>query len=704
MSEDTEVKVNIKVDGSGVAPALKPAAQGFQNAAREAKRAEGAGMSFIKNVAAQAIAFNIGSVVDRVKGVGMSFIDAAAGSQEARRSMAATAVVLEGVPWDKAAAAARKAQTEMNGIGMAAGFGASEVHAAYDAILESTDGTAASIARSKEELAGTAKIADMFGMSLEGAGREVAMMHEGLLRTRGHMFQLLRSTGIFGSDTHKAAKGWMAMTEDERTKRLAFGLTQVGEKLNKLPTSYHRLIGQVGATFEGMKKDIGEPIVEALTPAIAGILPKLTQMRADIRGIAQQFAPGISHIVATWAQTIEEKFQYINNHATEIKAAIESGFTHAKEVVEFILAHKTALAIAFGAKSIAPGVIGAAGTVANMVGTVASGAGGARGFGHAGTGLLGVGSTVAGGLGSAGTGAAVAASAGVVGLVAGITGLGYAAFHLIDGLNDRKQDLADGRANLMALAQAGKLDQLQQSIATMREMHREQSRFSGDMIGAANLTKEHAHAIELESYALDHLDDATRNFYRSLRAEAEAVQNIKLNDHEDVAREIQNASDAIADAYRMSQGSTDAATQAYAQNIYANQAALLVDAYNTAVKAGDSGAAALAATTIGSSNAVAQAFLKSTTDIEGGFGAMADTLMAGGSQFAALAGQLRAKVGGSAETMKPPVIAMSGGQQFHITQDFRNADPDNVAIVMQRDFGRLITRRLGANTSSAFGT
>lgn len=708
MGADVEVQAKLTVDTSQAALALKNTSGQVRNVGQSFKGAQADGSSFIRNIATQAIAFNMGNIIHSVLDTGKSFIDAAAGAQEARRAMAATAVVLEGTPFGMAANKARETQKELMGIGLAAGFGGDEVRTAYNSILEATDGTAGAVQRSKVELAGTAKIADVFGLSLSTAGREVGMMHEGLLRTRGQMYQLLRSTGIFGSDTKHAAKAWMAMTDDERTKRLAYGLTQVGDKIKNLPPSFNRLVGQVGATFEGMRKDVGEPIVDALTPAIQDILPKLTAMRTDIRGIAQQFAPGISHLVQTWATTIEEKFAYINTHAGEIKEAITSGFEKAQHVVEWILAHKEELAMAFGAKAMLPGAMGAISTAKGFLGSVSTGAGGvggvggAAGFGHAGSGLLGAGSTVATALGATGTGAAVAASAAVAGLVVGLTGLAYAAYKLNDGLDEQRDDMLVGRDNLIKLAEAGKVEQLQQSIAQMQNMNREQGRFAGDMLNTTGLTHEHTKAIMMEGLALGHLDNETRNFYNGLVQAAQAVQHVGSGDHEAVTREINDAARAIADAYQQSGATADKAAQAVADNIYANQAAILVDAYNTAIRSGDQGAAALAATTIGSSIAVSNAFLESTKDIEGGFGMMADTLMASGAQFASLAGKLRGKDG--AATMAPPQINMSGGQQFHITQDFRNQDADNVAVVFERDIGRMVQRRLSANTSSAFGT
>jgi hypothetical protein len=45
----------------------------------------------------------------------------------------------------------------------------------------------------------------------------------------------------------------------------------------------------------------------------------------------------------------------------------------------------------------------------------------------------------------------------------------------------------------------------------------------------------------------------------------------------------------------------------------------------------------------------------------------------------------------------------NGGQVFNIKQDFRDQDPDRVAVVFQRDISRAAENRLMARTVPAFG-
>jgi hypothetical protein len=88
----------------------------------------------------------------------------------------------------------------------------------------------------------------------------------------------------------------------------------------------------------------------------------------------------------------------------------------------------------------------------------------------------------------------------------------------------------------------------------------------------------------------------------------------------------------------------------------------------------------------------ADGFLKLAGLVEGSSKEFAEALRARGAE----------KSGGAKPP--PPVINMTGGQTFKIQQDFRDQDPDRVAIALEDGVGRLVTRRVAASTSSPFGT
>jgi hypothetical protein len=70
----------------------------------------------------------------------------------------------------------------------------------------------------------------------------------------------------------------------------------------------------------------------------------------------------------------------------------------------------------------------------------------------------------------------------------------------------------------------------------------------------------------------------------------------------------------------------------------------------------------------------------------------------GGGQFAGFAAQLKGKVA------QPPAPKISmPGARITVQQDFRKANPDNVALLFKRDLARGVERRVGARYAGVFG-
>lgn len=665
-----DVRARLRVEDGGADAKLAKLRQGFAGAGQEAGRAQASAGSFLKSVAASALAFNAASIVTGIRSTASGFVDAAAGANAARRSMAATAVVLEGVPWEQASEHAREAQREMAKIGLASGFSGGQVHEAFTSMLEATDGTSAAVERTKGELGQVAKIADAFGMSLESVGREVSFMHEGTLRTRGQLFQLLKSTGIFGSDVHKAAEGWQKMTDEERTRAIGAGLDQVSKKIANLPPSYQRLVGQVKAVFAGIEKDIGEPIVDALVPALQQIEPRLALMRAEIKQIAATMGPEIGHWIKEGANLLESGLAYMSSHAEEIRNAIREGFEYAKTVVEWILAHKEELAIAWGAKKIG-------GQATDLVRSVGgSGVGAAASAVGAGLGLNGI--------------AATAAGLGTLALAAGVAA---AALYGIDKAYQERKGASGGQENVKA-----QIEQLAMSYGGAdRAM-----KMVGSMRGSAKVGGEET--MTTTEKAITSIVPGL-NLVRDAFLRIDPVLNNTLGMS---SEEFAAWADSVeATGRRVRQQTEDMEAQA-ASGMQAIQSGNLtgvtsiVDSYNQAIQLHNAAAATYAADLLVSSGFSADALRESGIQLQGGIEEFASHVT-DTSAFKSLLATFSGGSGGGS-IAKAPQINMSGGQTFHIKQDFRDQDPDRVALVFRRDLSRVVERRLTARTSSPFGT
>jgi len=120
---------------------------------------------------------------------------------------------------------------------------------------------------------------------------------------------------------------------------------------------------------------------------------------------------------------------------------------------------------------------------------------------------------------------------------------------------------------------------------------------------------------------------------------------------------------------------------------------VIAQGFTGAMSAGNTGAMQYIANLLARSKDLQAAFLASGDLTAEGFNALADLV---GKQAEDFKADLKAKGGEKpAPGAKPAAVPassgvhMSGGQTFNVKQDFRDQDPDRVAVVFKRDIARL---------------
>lgn len=124
--------------------------------------------------------------------------------------------------------------------------------------------------------------------------------------------------------------------------------------------------------------------------------------------------------------------------------------------------------------------------------------------------------------------------------------------------------------------------------------------------------------------------------------------------------------------------------------------------YNDAALSHNSGVQQYAAQVLSKSDMLQIALVTGAYQLEGGYDALIKMVQEKNPALAkALAGAAAPSVGGG--TPKGPTVNMSGGQTFNIKQDFRDQDPDRVAVVFRRDIGKHAEARTQSRVSTPFG-
>lgn len=605
---------------------------------------------------ANTLGVNVSTVISSVRGVASEFIGLGASAETGDHAIAALMSTASGYRADVALAAAGELGDKLNEIAFAAGVAGGAVGDAFQLILERTGASEESLAKATMEVEKLALISGKLGKNTAAITSEYSFMLDGQLQLKGQLFQLLQSTGVFGDHVKKIATGWAAMTEEKRAAVLAAGLDKLTTRMRDMPVTF----AQASASFENVmrlaKEDIGRPIAEELSPILLDLVEDLKKMRPELQELGQLLAKELGVNLRDAGKSMKEALSWIRENKGAIAADIKDAAHAVRKTFEFVLQHKEEIAIAFGVKAIAgsglPGAVGSAGKGIHAAGKAAFEIEGSDALKRVGM--------------NNATGATIALSAAIV-------GLGLAAEQatlLIKEQRDVQEGIDVGKKNLAKIAATGDVERVENVIRTEQDI----AKASGQM--TAELGKFHREMLEI----------------------AIAAERTKSAGLEETRNKIKEAASVARDLDAMS-GTALKDTNDFIEHSSAMQVATLTNAYNVAVKQGDQSMALLAAQAIASGQVVGNAFLQVTKDVEGGFDAMAEMLIASGGQFAGFASMLKGKTAAP----PPPKISMPGAK-ITVNQNFRQQDPDRVAVVFKRDIARQVERRTSARYSGIFGS
>jgi len=655
MSETLEIRSELTLVGiEQIKNDLAAVKQRFEqgDSAREtAQKGFGEWLSTAHQLAG-VLGVNLASVYEKVKLVGAEFISAGENAESGDQAIAALLATTQGQSFDKAIKNAEQLGDRLDDIAIGAGVSGEALGDAFQTVVERTGATESGIKRATEEVEKLAIISSNLNKDTGAITSEYSLMQEGMLKTKGQLFQLLQSTGIFGTKTKGVSEAWAALTDEKRAELLNYGLSKLSDKMRDMPPTFKQAQASLDNMLRIGKENIGQPLIEELTPALQDVTQEIMRLGPDISEIGHALAKEVGGGIREGGRMMREALSWVKDHKGEIAADIRSAADRVKSVFEFVLAHKEEIGIALGVKTAMPVLKPIAGGIADAYSAGASGAGGGvRGFAAIG---------MAGGVAS------------VVALTAAVISLGLAADQtrkLVAELEDQEDTRLGGLRKLQEVAASGDVEQTKNAAESMRAIDE----------------------------AAGRMNPKLKEFYDSVIRTAQRARDTKTTDHEMLAKQIALGARGSADADAMG-GVGGKGASADVQNYAMNQVSVLTNAYNEAMKQGDRGMALLAAQTLAQGHLVGEAFLKANQDVEGGLDAMADLLASSGSQFADFANKVKSK---SAAPPAPKIVMP--GAKITMVQDFRDKDPDKIAVVLKRDLARAIDRKTSARYSGVFG-
>jgi hypothetical protein len=652
-----EVRTEFKLDDKSGA-AVKDIKRGFSELNEERKHVQEGFGDFARDVASTFIGMHLGGIVDGFKEMTFGAIEIAAEAQQSKHDIAGMIAGMQGIPWGEARKEASQFHEEIDDLGISLGVNADALRKSFTDIASYLGGTEQAYEQASDAVVAIGKVSRNTGMSVESIGDQFAQMAAGFVRPKSELFNLLQTTGIFGDKVKGVREGWQALTDDERIKRLNSAFEKLGSEMGEQQPTLTQMVSSIKQMGEQLLENAGMPVLDVLLPQFKELRDNFSHNRAEFEAYARTLGRDVGQWVKQAIDKAKEGFQYLRTHYEEIKSAIVEAFNHAKTVIDFILAHKEAIAIAFGAKTALDSGLGKA--AVGVAGGIAK-AGGAG----AEIGGLSLGASAGGGL--LGSMAALGAFALALG---GVT----LALHEFEGLlkitaGGKSDERLNSEAFTRAFQDMVKKPDLQQwdavEIANFDKMRK-------NFVALAESMGEDARAAGELADAAYSAHQAGRDKVRQFDEAANVLSNLEATGGlggVDLGPMVEKFSSGFAEAMKTG----DIATEQYIAKVLANAKGLHAAFINSADLTGEG--------------------MESLADlVEGISKDLADKLRA------------TAKSDKDREGAKAPNMALYGGQTFNLKQDFRDQDPDRIAVVFQNDIAKLAERRLQASTASVFGT
>jgi hypothetical protein len=669
MAAKTEVRTELKLDDLASATLAK-IQSGFKRVEATVNMAQSRVLAFASQTAAMAIGVNIGNIVGGIQDIATGAVRAALEGQEQMRALTKTIAgmsTVRGVGLEGFDKSAKDAYETIRKMSIESGVARGELVAAFSELGANTSRTKEQVLDLMGKVTSAARaLPAPVGDIVKGFGE----IEKNTISASNPLIEMVKQANLMRGHNEQIALRLQMMGRQGMLNLMLKALKEMQERAKKMPMT----LKDMGNMLHDMKTDvmriIGEPMVRAITPAFKNLYDKIMENRGAIERYAKMVGEKAGEWITEAAKKTEEGFKYVQSHAEEIKAAIKEAFEFAKSVIDFAIKHKTALAL---------GVVATKAATPTIEGTKS-----VLEFGRALTTLAKTGIPE---LGIAASGAAAGLGGIAITLGAFALALGAvtaAVWQFSKYLEETHGHLTPsaGMAEENVTARIGAFERLAKDYHVLSvQQAKDYDYIRAKAIQEAEAAGQNAAAVgeRIDALYREHkaLVDATRDMQR-----AEAFLNRIPADIASRSEEDQVA------AARQTQEALD----------------LFMKNYNEVSAAGNKAAMEAAAQIVIGNKRLQIAMLQGGDDISKGLAELADII---GDRAKDFVDKVKTKLGEQEKAAKTegPVAnnIFNGGQVFQIKQDFRDQDPDRIAVIFQRDIARAAESRLQARTALPFG-
>lgn len=662
MAQRTKVEAELNFD-TNAQKILGELQTGFDGLQEEVQDSNDGLKQFLSTFAAMTAANLVQPIMGGIRDMSTASFELASQAYDTQQSIAGMMAAMSPREWASARGSAELLYGDFTDLSIAIGQSKDDIQAGHAAMVAFLGSNERAFDVASGNLSNLTSIANVAGFSVQELGGQFGKMAAGFLSTESPIFNMLRSTGIFANDITKVTKEWQQLTQEERIGRLEGAFGSIAENLSEAAPTMSDMVTSM--------KETGVAFLESFGGAA---LRQVLDEMQDLRGALNEggdsfdkFATSLGRDFGGWlAEVIEDltaAIDYLRENGAEIKQEIIDAFTFAKDTFNFMVDNAGLIGAGFVAAKAGPGL---APTAMQF-----------------GSGLMGGGGAAGGLAGRAGAAIPAAVSA----LVAGGPPI-WAAAAAATALTGAFAYMTHESAK----AERAKRQEIDRIIAAERERS-ETLRNLSELEFQAQV-RERERLIELA----DELGERTKQINRL--ADASADRRAMRAQYVDPAAA---AAENLAMMQTVEGDPTNILVRRQTQELAVSE---MTSALRKAVETGDTEVSKALVMILLENERLKQAFANTADTVAIGaeglklsLRALEETGHGGGN----LAGFFKAEL--EREFPKPAKtqINFNGGQTFKIQQEFRDQDPDRIAVAFERRITQSAVSRVQASTSAPFG-
>lgn len=653
MSEKHEIAAKLSLDDEA-SEALHKVKEGFEGVREKVHEVGHEMVGMAKQAAAVAIGFQLDGAIESVKEFGHELVEGAVHLENQKKELAGLIALNEKgeSSFEELSEKAGELNEKLEMVAIQTGTSKETMVDAFEEISARSTKSADEVTDMVTKMSEAARVLPGGMATLTQGWKD---LETGVIRARSPIVQLIRQTGVAQGSARDVAKALTDMVQHGDQKR-AFELgeeaiNRMSERAKKLPLTFDQLVESAKNVREMFFEAAGTPIIGAIGPEFEKFRQYLIANRAEIEHLAHTLGVRVGDWVKAAAEKLEVAFQYLNTHADEIMNAIESGAQSLEDAIKFVVDHKDLLLAIFAtykggqlAGGIAGALPGAGAMAGKAVGSLMAQTGMSAGNAVLATGALAV------------VDVAVLSElekqteklSKESGFSTGDT-VGYTLGGML-GMTATLAEASDNMANFRAEVKAMN-DPSRQSAEALRETYRQMQKFGDAMLNGGASDAIRAEIQQMEQEAANKAAAAEELVAMNKQLELTAVASYDstfVGPQLELSKRFQLVFNTMAD------DNEKAALDAARKILEGND--VLVEA-------------------IGGTGSSVEEALKKLKEAHSGAGNAGSKL---------------------------PAINF-GPTTFNIKQDFRNEDPDRIAVVFRRDVARQGASRVAAKTGVPYG-